>query len=174
MGLINFLTALFAGKNAVAEVAEVFRPNAEKSDQRVSESQGRAIAQFANEFSQTRNNWFDSFVDGLNRLPRPIMAFSVLSLLFSALYDPIWFSERMTALALVPDQLWIIFGVIITFYFGGRMQIKSAEYKAADYQKVRSVLSDIAELKKLETPEEVETEDNLDENAALVDWKREN
>jgi hypothetical protein len=65
---------------------------------------------------------FDRFVDGLNRLPRPLLAFGTLGLFAAAMVDPIWFASRMQGLALVPEPLWWLVGAIISFYFGARYQ----------------------------------------------------
>ena len=76
MGLIEkFLTLIFgSGRNAVAETAEVFRVNADASDARHAEIQSAALAQLAAEFHRPRAGWYDRFIDGLNRIPRPAMA----------------------------------------------------------------------------------------------------
>jgi hypothetical protein len=120
MGLIRFLGALFGGgRNVVTETVEAFRPNAEAADRRAAEAQGAALRQMAAEFGGG-GGWWAQFVDGLNRLPRPAMAFGCLFLFGSAMHDPIWFAERMQGLALVPEPLWALMGAIVAFYFGAR------------------------------------------------------
>ncbi len=116
----RLLGALFgAGRNVVRETAEVFRPNAEAVDQRGAEAQAAALAQMAAEFGGVQGPW-GRFVDGLNRLPRPMLAFGCIFLFGSAMHDPIWFAERMQGLALVPEPLWALMGAIVAFYFGAR------------------------------------------------------
>jgi len=120
MGLIRFLGALFGGgRNVVTETVEVFRPNAEAADRRSAEAQGAALRQMAAEFGSVQGPW-GRFVDGLNRLPRPMMAFGCIGLFSAAMADPIWFAERMQGLALVPEPLWALMGAIVAFYFGAR------------------------------------------------------
>lgn len=63
---------------------------------------------------------FDGFVNGLNRLPRPLLALSTLGLMGYAMADPAEFSLRMQGLAYVPEPLWWLMGVIVSFYFGAR------------------------------------------------------
>ena len=119
MGLIDRLFGLvFGSGNVVRETAEVFRENAEKSAQRGADLRAAAMGQFGAEFAVERKGRFDRFVDGLNRLPRPGLAFGTLALFIAAMVDPIWFAARMTGLALVPEPLWWLLGAIVSFYFG--------------------------------------------------------
>lgn len=75
-------------------------------------------------------NWFDSLINGLNRLPRPLFAFWVMWLLF---VGPMWmydeWNRAITALASLPDGVWNLVSIVIGFYFAGRMQIKSQDFK---------------------------------------------
>lgn len=123
--ILDILKALFGGRNTVKEVAEVFTPNAEKEAQRSHEAASSALEQFGKEFQSTpRQHWFDRFIDGVNRVPRPLMAFGVIGLFASAMINPAWFSDRMIGIALIPDPLWWLLGAIVAFYFGGRHQAK--------------------------------------------------
>lgn len=80
MGLIErFLTLMFGdGRNALSQTAEVFRENAERQAQRESVLRSAALGQFQNEFSNPPYTRFDRFIDGLNRLPRPMLAFGTI------------------------------------------------------------------------------------------------
>lgn len=78
------------------------------------------LDQFSNEFANPGTGWFDQFVNGLNRLPRPLLALGTLGLFSFAMMDPIAFSERMRGLAYVPDPLWWLLGAVVSFYFGAR------------------------------------------------------
>lgn len=131
MGLIGAIFgALFgSGRNVVTETVEVFRPNAEAEAARTAAFQAAALGQFSTEFLHARTGRFDRFVDGLNRLPRPMMAFSVIFLLGSSMVDPVWFGSRMAGLALVPDPLWWLLGAIVSFYFGARHQAKTQDFQ---------------------------------------------
>ena len=66
----------------------MFRENSEKSAVRAHVLQQAAFIQFATEFRNPRSG-FDRFIDGVNRLPRPAMAFGVLGLFIAAMVDPI-------------------------------------------------------------------------------------
>ena len=53
---------------------------------------------------------FDRAINGLNRLPRPLMALSVIGLFAFAMIGPVAFSARMTGLAAIPEPLWWLLG----------------------------------------------------------------
>lgn len=158
MGVIGDITgALFGGgRNIIAETAGVFRVNAEAEAQRDAHASHAALAQFAAEFTVARQGWFDRFVDGLNRLPRPMMAFGVIGLFASAMADPAWFSARMAGIALVPEPLWWLLGAIVSFYFGARHQAKGQEFR-------RSVAETVARV--------TQGAPSPEGNAALDQWR---
>lgn len=150
MGLIGLIKSLFGASSNVREIAEVFRPNAEASAQREAEYSSAALDQLAREFDRPQRGRFDAIVDGLNRLPRPIMALGVIGLFIAAMTDPIWFGERMAGLALVPEPLWWLLGIIVTFYFGARYQAKVQDFQrsiAAGLARVPTVTKAIAEIR---------------------------
>lgn len=114
-----------SGRNALRETVEIFRPNAEAEAMRNAAREAAALSQFAAEFGIERKGWFDRFVDGLNRLPRPMLALGTLGLFVSSMTDPVWFAQRMQGIALVPEPLWWLMGAIVSFYFGARHQAKT-------------------------------------------------
>ncbi|MGB3247486.1 MAG: holin family protein [Sulfitobacter sp.] len=131
MGLIGQVFGLLFGsdRNVVRETVEVFRENAEAGASRSATAQGHAMAQYGAEFAVARQGGFDRFMDGVNRLPRPMLALGTLGLFVSAMVEPLWFSERMQGIALVPEPLWWLLGVIVSFYFGARHQVKAQEFQ---------------------------------------------
>lgn len=131
MGLIaSILTLLFGnGRNAVAETVQLFRENAEAAGVRDAAALNAALGQFGAEFAPARAGWFDRFIDGLNRIPRPALALGTLGLFVAAMVDPVWFSSRMQGIALVPEPLWWLMGAIVSFYFGARAQAKGQEFR---------------------------------------------
>ena len=189
MGLIETVLSLVfgGGRNAVAETAQVFRVNAEKSDERAAELQGAALAQLAAEFRAERKGWYDRLIDGLNRVPRPAMALGTRGLFVAAMVDPLWFSERMQGIALVPEPLWWLLGAIVSFYFGARHQAKGQEFQcsiAATMARTPQVVGNLRSLRALDAGsagvadtghdaglalqvQEVESEPN----AALREWQ---
>ena len=104
----------------VTSVAEVFRPNATRAMELGHDAYKAAHASHSAEFQFARGGWFDSAVNGLNRLPRPLLALGTLALFVYAMTDPDGFARRMHALSGVPDPLWWLLGAVVAFYFGAR------------------------------------------------------
>ena len=115
MGLIERMMGIVfgGGGNMIRETAQVFRPNSEASAQRTADYDQSAMSQFEAEFQFERKGWFDRFMDGLNRLPRPVLVISVLALFLAALFDHIWFSDRLQGLAQVSELCLGTIGVIV-------------------------------------------------------------
>ncbi|WP_224825613.1 holin family protein [Cognatishimia sp. MH4019] len=185
---MRFFQWLFGGgRNVIAETAEVFRENAEAGAQRKADYAEAALSQYAAEFRHARRGGFDRFMDGLNRLPRPLMVVATFLLFASAMFDPIWFATRMQGLALVPEPLWWLAGTIVAFYFGGRFQIKSQEFQQSVVQSaamVPKVIENIRRLDKLrhDTPGVADTGTDSElaqdaispqRNQAIEAWKGE-
>lgn len=124
MGLISRLfggpAATTALGTAVTGVAEVFTPNATRRMELSAEAYRAALDEFGEEFKYVRPGRFDRLVNGLNRLPRPMLALGTLGLFVYAMIDPASFAERMVGLAYVPEPLWWLLGAIVSFYFGAR------------------------------------------------------
>jgi hypothetical protein len=104
----------------VGGVAEVFVGNRAERDAGDLERFNRVLAQFGEEFGKSGNGRFDGFVNGLNRLPRPLLAIGTLGLFAYAMVDPHGFATRMQGLAYIPEPLWWLLGAIVSFYFGAR------------------------------------------------------
>ncbi|ATF18256.1 holin family protein [Phaeobacter gallaeciensis] len=195
MGLIaDVLRGLFGReRNVVAETLEVFRENAEAGAVRDHASRADALAQFTAEFARNHAEHgpvsrFDRWMDGVNRLPRPLLALSTLALLGSAMVDPLWFAARMQGLALVPEPLWWLLGVIVSFYFGARQQLKSQGFQreiAASLAQAPAVAANVSRINELrasgpgapdmDQASELDEEDDvnsnyLKENPALAEW----
>ncbi len=161
MGLIgNLLALLFGdGRNVLVETLGAVRENAEAGAERDAKSKSEALSQFAAEFAQPRKGLFDRVIDGLNRLPRPLLAFGTLGLFVSAMVNPIWFASRMQGIALVPEPLWWLMGAIVSFYFGARTQAKGQEFQRSIAETALRASEVTARLKALEA---------LDAGAATV------
>ena len=162
----------------VRKTAEVFRENAEAASARDADVQMTAIEAFRSEFATSHNDTFNRFMDGLNRVPRPALALSTLGLFFAAMISPSWFAARMQSVALVPEPLWWLMGVVVSFYFGARHQIKGQEFQrtlAASLAKVsaeetlQTVLAFRSNVMSAPTQREFKNVDSSD-NAALADW----
>lgn len=156
MGVIGKLIggpgAVTALGEAAKGVAEVFVPSSTRRMELSAEAQMAALRQLGEEYQHPALSWFDRMVNGLNRLPRPCLAFGTLGLFTYAMVDPEAFAKRMVGLSAVPEPLWWLLGAIVAFYFGARETY---------YFRTRGVVSPFAG----RGPGE--------ENAALEDWRRE-
>ncbi len=165
--MIMPLVSSFFGnnRNVLRETIEVFQENAEASAVRDNSLTQAALAQFAKEFQSPKGR-FERVMDGLNRLPRPMLALGTLGLMVSAMVDPLWFAARMQGIALVPEPLWWLLGIVVSFYFGGRAQMKSQEFQSSmanTYVNAQQVVSRINNLTR--------TEKAKPDNPALAQWQ---
>lgn len=186
MGIVaGIIKTLFGGgTNVLRETVEVFRENAEADASRDQELRIEVLNQYAREFEAKRDGLFDRIMDGVNRLPRPALALGTLLLFTAAMIDPIWFAARMQGIALVPEPLWWLLGVIVSFYFGARHQVKSQEFQrsiATTMARTPQAVENISALRGLraKTPglADTGTDSRLgflslqpENNAALSDW----
>ena len=187
MGMIDGVLGLVfgGGRNVLRETAEVFTENAEARAARTAAIHGGAMAQFGAEFARPRVGLFDRMIDGLNRLPRPALALGTLGLFVTAMVDPVWFAARMQGIALVPEPLWWLLGVIVSFYFGARHQLKAQSFQreiASTMAQVPEVTGNIAQLGRLRARTPGVADPGTDAgasvasvrpeaNRALEDWK---
>ncbi|MFN3938261.1 MAG: holin family protein [Gemmobacter sp.] len=124
MGMIGRLVggpqAVVALGQAAGDLAQVLTPHATRRMELSAAAARAALDQHGAEFAQMRDGWFDQAVNGLNRLPRPMLALGTLGLFVFAMADPDAFAHRMRGLAEVPEPLWWLLGAIVAFYFGAR------------------------------------------------------
>jgi hypothetical protein len=149
---------------AVGGVAEVFAGNRAERDAAAEARLGNAVEQFGSEFATGGSTRFDGFVDGLNRLPRPMLAIGTLGLFAYAMAEPAGFSLRMQGLALVPEPLWWLLGAVVSFYFGAR---------ELHYQRSRAAPpARLAAPAPLATAPVAPERSDPDFNAAVEEWRR--
>ncbi len=180
MGLIQSALRLVTGGHMYKGI-EIFRENQEASAKRAFDLRAASLGQFAQEFTNQKRSWFDQVIDGINRLPRPMMALGVIGLFGAAMVDPIWFASRMQGIALVPEPLWWLLGAIVSFYFGARHQTKGQEFrKSMDHtiDLAKKVNANIAILNSqtAEEPANVSSEitNSNHQNRAFQDWLTKN
>ncbi|MBK5946290.1 methionine synthase I [Rhodobacter veldkampii DSM 11550] len=159
MGLISRVLGNSAATSAIGSaavnVAEVFVPNATKKMEAAHDAYRAALDEHGAEFQYAAPGWFDRLVNGLNRLPRPMLALGTLGLFAHAMVDPVSFAERMVGLGYVPEPLWWLLGAVVSFYFGAR---------EAHYFRTRPVLAQPAgPVAGPAAP--------VEENAALSEWR---
>jgi hypothetical protein len=155
MGVIGKLVGAPAAVTALGQaaegLAEVFVPSATRRMELSAEAQMAALRQLGEEYQHPALSWFDRMVNGLNRLPRPLLAFGTLGLFVYAMVDPDAFTRRMVGLNAVPEPLWWLLGAIVAFYFGAR---------ETHYFRARGVVSPFT------------GQDVAEQNPALEDWRR--
>ncbi|WP_425090486.1 holin family protein [Tropicimonas sp. S265A] len=174
MGMMErFLDFFFGAGGSVKETVEIFRENAEASAERHHQLTQGAREQFGKEFQHSGPSLFDRVMDGLNRLPRPALAFGTLGLFVAAMVDPIWFAERMGGMALVPEPLWWLLGAIVSFYFGARHQLKSQQFQKSLGQTYLRAESFRKKRRAEQAAEGVSRVAGEGEpNSALADWRQ--
>jgi hypothetical protein len=176
-GVIGKLLGLGGAVRAVGQqatgLAEVFTPNRTKKMELAAQAYAAALAEAGAEFGSVGTGPFDRFVNGLNRLPRPMLALGTLGLFVYAMADPAGFATRMQGLAYVPQPLWWLLGAIVSFYFGAR---------EAHYFRMGKVASTVASTVAAGLPASVAARPAAPEspvvaalaadNPALDDWQR--
>ena len=119
----------------VETVAGVFTSNKEKDAQRSADEQMALLKTYQAEFNARQNRtWADSLADAFNRLIRPMIVSLILFIFVIAYFSPTHLAEITLALSSIPDGYWTLLSVIIAFYFGGRMQLKSQQFKFSETQ----------------------------------------
>ena len=104
---------------AVGSVAEVFVGNRAAREAQAHEARMGSLTQLGAEFAAPRSGLFETFVNALNRLPRPMLALGTIGLFVYAMTDPPGFAIRMQGLAFVPEQLWWLLGADCLVLFRG-------------------------------------------------------
>ena len=136
--LLRGLTGIGQVMKPVQNIVEVFKPNAEKQAQRDNSALSSAYAQFAAEFRKNRT-WWDSAVDGLNRLPRPIIVGGVIYYFYLAIAQPVQFHSINLALASIPDPMWFISSGVIGFYFSMR-SVEKVKFDRTKFEMVSQAM----------------------------------
>ena len=147
--------------NAATGMAEVFRENSTRRMELDEEAYARAMAQLTAEFAMQPGGWFDGLMNGLNRLPRPVMTLGTVGLFVYAMVEPVGFGLRMQNLNLVPEPLWWLLGAIISFYFGAR---------EAHYFRTRPRIATTVPTPPTAQGPVTAPDDDFADNAALRDW----
>ena len=124
--MINIAKLLgFGGVNkvisGVTNLVQGFTGSQKERDTQSHKEHTGLMSAYANELLPRDNRtWWDSLIDGINRLVRPIFSFGVLYIFYFCIDDPAGFSVTMQALVLMPVHGWALLGTIIVFWFGGR------------------------------------------------------
>lgn len=142
-GVGNFLTKAlpFIARDKVAVESNIHDEQKAVLDE--------AKAEAAAQGTMLHRTWFDSLVDGINRLVRPTFTFGIIALVVYCIQDPIDFSAAMTAMTLVPTWLAAIIATVVGFWFGGRLLTDINFSAAPSIERVKQVTAQIAEIKSM-------------------------
>ena len=175
MGLIGAIfgnpAATQAIGNAATSVAEVFTPNATKRMERSAEAYRAALDEHGEEFRYARPGSFDALVNGLNRMPRPMLALGTLGLFVYAMVDPAGFARRMVGLGYVPEPLWWLLGAIVSFYFGAREAHYFRSRRARNLPGAEAAAALAEGAGEAESPGAEASATAGTDNAALAEWQ---
>lgn len=168
--MIGQILSALVGGGVQRLIATLFGDRAAR-ERYAADEQMAVQAGFQAEFGyRERRTWWDSLVDGLNRLPRPLMTFGVIGLFVWAVVDPPAFSLAMLALQNVPEMLWYIFLAVIGFWFGTKMIEKAPRRvqgpSAEDVKRVHDL-----KVERRYQDEMADTSKPLT-NAAIMEWNR--
>ena len=130
---VNAVKGLITGTSgAVVNVAKVFKGSKAERDQQDHDRFIAGQAAYSAEFRNVANrNWFDSLVDGANRLMRPASLVLVFWYCQLSYTDPVKFQKLNLALMTIPPQMWYIIGGIFSFLWSFRHMQKMGENKLA-------------------------------------------
>lgn len=172
MGMIDRIIGMGGTMTAVGtaagNVAEIFTQNQTRRMELDEEAYARAIAEHGAEFAVQHHSWFDCLVNGLNRLPRPLLTLGTMGLFGYAMVEPAGFSLRMEGLALVPEPLWWLMGAIVSFYFGAR---EAHYFRGRVWPRTTVKQTSVAAGQGAAVTTEVRGRANgFEDNAALADW----
>lgn len=85
---------------------------ADRAEERSQKAMQSAREAYMAEFEHASHNTkFDSFVDGMNRLVRPVVTYGLLAAVFGLFEVP----------ETINDNLWTPLTVVLAFWFGGRL-----------------------------------------------------
>lgn len=185
MNPLSLVTGAVSGiGNAVSSVARVFVGDKSQRDQMRGAENMATYGQFAAEFQVQNRTWFDSLIDGINRIPRPAIVFLVIAYFVTAYIDPIEFQKVNVALDSVPDDMWLVLSAIVGFYFVAREFQKSRDKKMAmpkeQFDEHLRRLDELEQRKRDREPviEDEEFQAAMEDtskplsNAAILEWNR--
>ena len=166
-----------AASKGVETVAGVFTTNKEKEAQRSADEQMALLKAYQAEFNHRENRtWVDAVADGFNRLIRPFIVTLVIAIFIVAYISPTHLAEISQAMMVIPEGYWTLLSIIIAFYFGGRMQLKSQQFKFSETQAqaVKQLIETKKEFRKLamDTDEPDKLIGELDGKNPVVDEQR--
>ena len=157
--MFKMIANLFGGNilGGVNKILGRFITDKDRVEANIHNEQIAVQGAFAAEWHQRNSRtWWDSFWDGVNRMPRPLMVTMTIALFFTAYYDPAEFMILMAAFSTVPDWLAMLLGAITLFYFGSRAYEKAFKIKGPSAAQMSVSLELIDKIREREENEKKE------------------
>jgi len=130
---------------AVGDTAKIFVGDKSARDDHDAENYKIAHDSDRTHYGEGRTLW-DSLIDGINRIPRPLGFFSICYYISLSWLDPLQFSIINIGLSSIPDAMWIVIGTVLTFYYAGRMQVTGMKPKVL-VKRAKAIKESFNELK---------------------------
>lgn len=117
---------LFGGKSILPQVKDIAESVWGSETQREANAHSEAVAAHEEHaagytYQAVNRNWFDSLIDGVNRLPRPLITFGVMFMFGCSFFAPASYERMMQALSTTPTSVWTIVAMVLGFWFTGRI-----------------------------------------------------
>ncbi len=166
---------LLTGIPIVGELIKTVFGSRLERDRFQADARSAVYQQFAAEFGHGKT-WWDSLIDGLNRLPRPIMTFGVIYLFVWCARDPAAFVEYAIALQAMPKEGWFILGAVVTFWFAAKLPKDFGKYKVnGEAMQVAKQISDSREMQTTAPPTTKDPQEGIEwdsrvKNRYAKDW----
>lgn len=150
--LVNPLKWIAPVGEVVTKGIEAFHGNKREQDQQQHEFRSQGLTAYAAEFTAARPNrtkW-DSFVDGLNRLPRPAIVALVISYFVASWANTATFAAINAGLATVPEPMWWLMSAVVSFYFMAREM--NHKRKASAFKEAAQAARELATIQQKALP----------------------
>lgn len=112
----------FLGGGTLERMSKIFFGNREAREHNAHSENIAGFEQYAAEFQDKSNRtWWDSLVDGINRLMRPTGFFSIVAYFVICIVDPEYGALITVPLAQIPELMWYLCFIIFGFLFPSRL-----------------------------------------------------
>lgn len=190
--MLGLIAKLFSG-GIIDSVGGVIRSIFGDKQERERYSHEQQISvqdSYAAEFlAPEKKHWFNMFVDGANRLVRPLFTYGIVLMFWWAATNPQEFAVYIKTLQIVPESMWTIMWTIIGFWFGGRiLENRSLPSSRIDPQIASEIFRERSDSMMFNNPDPIvrpvmtdrqfnrEMKDTTKtlSNAAILEWNKRN
>lgn len=124
--IAKLLSFLSGNASSIKDIAEVFFGNKKERDAQIAANEFNEQIEIHKEaaagysYASPARNWFDSLIDGINRLPRPLMAFLAIWFMVWPMMQPERYIESVKAMGQAPEWISTFVTIVVVFFFGSR------------------------------------------------------